>query len=140
MMLPIALGILGALHRTRVQGGFTSGPMNAWQWPFATGMMLMIAYAASIGGLGTPVGSPPNLIGIGLIRNSTGVDIPFLTWMVLACPVLLVMAGMLFLLLYRLHSVKPEVTATGTPEHPETVDTISGEGGSRGTLHGRRRD
>ena len=34
---------------------------------FGTGMMLMAAYAASIGGIGTPVGTPPNLIGIAML-------------------------------------------------------------------------
>src|SRR5690606_10632130 len=103
MMLPIAMGVLGALHQARVKAGTTTGPLDAHTWPFATAMMLMIAYSASIGGLGTPVGSPPNLIGIGFIRNSTGVNIDFFTWMALAVPVVLLMAGVLLLLLYRLH-------------------------------------
>jgi sodium-dependent dicarboxylate transporter 2/3/5 len=107
MMLPIGLGILGALHQARVAEGLASGPMGARGWPFATGMMLMIAYAASIGGIGTPVGSPPNLIGIGLIRNSAGVDIGFFTWMALAVPMLLLMAAGLLLLLHRLHADPP---------------------------------
>jgi sodium-dependent dicarboxylate transporter 2/3/5 len=103
MMLPIALGILGALHEMRVRTGRATGQMDARQWPFATGMMLMIAYAASIGGIGTPVGSPPNLIGIGLIRNSTGIDISFFRWMAVAVPMLLLMALVLFFLLHWLH-------------------------------------
>lgn len=103
MMLPIALGILGAVHKTRIADGRASGRLGDQPWPFATGMMLMIAYAASIGGIGTPVGSPPNLIGIGLIRNNANVDISFFTWMALAIPMLLVMAVALVLLLHRLH-------------------------------------
>jgi solute carrier family 13 (sodium-dependent dicarboxylate transporter), member 2/3/5 len=105
MMLPIALGILGALHRTRATGD--SDTLGARPWPFATGMMLMVSYAACIGGIGTPVGSPPNLIGIGMIRNSVGIDIAFLTWMALAVPMLIAMAVALFLLLYRLHPETP---------------------------------
>jgi sodium-dependent dicarboxylate transporter 2/3/5 len=66
-------------------------------------MVLMVAYAASIGGIGTPVGSPPNLIGIGLIRRTTGVDISFFRWMALMVPMLAVMAAVLFVLLYALH-------------------------------------
>ena len=106
MMLPIALGILGALHRTRGDGS----ALGARPWPFATGMMLMVSYAACIGGIGTPVGSPPNLIGIGMIRNAVGVDIGFLTWMAVAVPMLVAMAAVLFLLLHRLH---PETPASG---------------------------
>jgi sodium-dependent dicarboxylate transporter 2/3/5 len=47
-------------------------------------MLLMVAYAASIGGVGTPVGSPPNLIAIGLLRTMAGVEITFFQWMSLA--------------------------------------------------------
>jgi sodium-dependent dicarboxylate transporter 2/3/5 len=106
MMMPIGLGILAALHRTRGDGG----ALGSRPWPFATGMMLMISYAACIGGVGTPVGSPPNLIGIGMLRNSVGVDLSFFTWMTLAVPMLVVMAAALFLLLHRLH---PEVPQAG---------------------------
>src|SRR5688572_12904518 len=107
MMMPIGIGILAALHRTRGDGG----ALGSRPWPFATGMMLMISYAACIGGIGTPVGSPPNLIGIGMIRNAVGVDISFPTWMALAVPMLIAMAAVLFLLLYRLH---PETPATAS--------------------------
>jgi sodium-dependent dicarboxylate transporter 2/3/5 len=103
MMMPIGLGILAALHRTRGDGG----ALGSRPWPFATGMMLMISYAACIGGVGTPVGSPPNLIGIGMIRNAVGVDISFFTWMAVAVPMLVAMAAVLFLLLYRLHPEAP---------------------------------
>ena len=54
----------GAAPTCAASGGWRTGRCDA-AWPFATGMMLMVAYAACIGGIGTPVGSPPNLIGIG---------------------------------------------------------------------------
>jgi solute carrier family 13 (sodium-dependent dicarboxylate transporter), member 2/3/5 len=116
MMLPIGLGVLGALHQVRGLNDGTPGPMNARSWTYATGMMLMIAYAASIGGIGTPVGSPPNLIGIGLIRRTTGVEISFLQWMGLGIPMFIFMGAGLFLLLYWLHPAAPETvkTAFGT--------------------------
>lgn len=101
MMLPIALGMLSAIHRMRV--GPHGGAMDARRWPFATAMMLMVAYGASIGGIGTPVGSPPNLIGIGLIRKSLGIDISFFQWMALCVPLLIAMGAVLFALLYLMH-------------------------------------
>jgi len=103
MMLPIGLGILSALDRTRGNGG----ALDARSWPFATGMMLMVSYAACVGGIGTPVGSPPNLIGIGMLRNAAGVDIGFFTWMAVAAPMLVAMAAALFVLLHRLHPEAP---------------------------------
>ena len=108
MMLPIGLGILGALHEVRLSNGLARGPMDARNWPFATGMMLMIAYGASIGGIGTPVGSPPNLIGIGMIQTTIGVEISFFQWMAVAVPMLVVMGAVLFVLLYLLHPAQRE--------------------------------
>jgi sodium-dependent dicarboxylate transporter 2/3/5 len=110
MMLPIALGVLGALHQVRVSEGLAKGPMNPRNWPYATGMMLMIAYAASIGGIGTPVGSPPNLIGIGLIRRTAGFEISFFKWMALCIPLFVVMGAFLLVLLWWLHPAKEETT------------------------------
>ena len=48
---------------------------------YATALMLMTSFAASIGGLATPVGTPPNLIGLGFIRRILGVEFPFFKWM-----------------------------------------------------------
>jgi sodium-dependent dicarboxylate transporter 2/3/5 len=109
MMLPIALGILTALHDVRLARGETPGLMDAATWPLGAGMLLMVAYSASIGGIGTPVGSPPNLIGIGLIRQTTGVEIHFFRWMAVAVPLLLLMGIALFGLLCWLHPVREKV-------------------------------
>jgi sodium-dependent dicarboxylate transporter 2/3/5 len=111
MMLPIALGILTALHTVRVRNGLASGPLDPRHWPFATGMMLMIAYSASIGGIGTKVGSPPNLITLGHLEKIAGRSIPFFKWMAVMVPMLAVMGVLLFFLLYALH---PDRGARGT--------------------------
>jgi len=118
MMLPIVIGILGALRSSMGRGG-GGGTDELRRWPFATGMLLMVAYSASVGGVGTPVGSPPNLIGIGLIRNSIGVEISFLTWMALAMPILLMMGTALMFLLYRLHPVQDASSLEGQSALPE---------------------
>ena len=54
-------------------------------------IMLMLAYGASVGGLLTPVGSPPNLIGRGLIEEATGERISFAQWIGTALPICLLM-------------------------------------------------
>src|SRR5687768_10127587 len=112
MMLPIALGILTALHSVRVQtGAAAAGPLDARTWPFATGMLLMIAYAASIGGIGTKVGSPPNLITLSALEKAD-IHITFFKWMALMVPLLAVMAIALFFLLHLLHPSRDERGAT----------------------------
>jgi sodium-dependent dicarboxylate transporter 2/3/5 len=77
MMYPIGLSIAAHLART----GGTGAPQ------FALAAMLMTAFAASIGGIATPVGTPPNLIGIGMIERLTGTDITFFQWMLIGLPV-----------------------------------------------------
>ena len=78
MMLPIALSLLVAM---------TGGDRRAAPPTFAAGMVLVVTYSASVGGLFTPVGTPPNLIGIGLIEQATGQRIDFITWIVKVFPV-----------------------------------------------------
>lgn len=58
---------------------------------FATMLFLGIAYACSIGGMGTPIGTPPNLIFIQVYKQYTGTEIGFLQWMIWAMPVVLVL-------------------------------------------------
>ncbi len=80
MMLPIAEAVLVAMLGTARRG--TPSPL-------ATAFVLIVTYSASIGGLFTPVGTPPNLIGIGLIEQATGYRIGFGEWIVAVLPVAL---------------------------------------------------
>jgi sodium-dependent dicarboxylate transporter 2/3/5 len=95
MMLPIAQSVLLAM----IPEGRTTVPRT-----YAAGLMLIVAYSASMGGLFTPIGTPPNLIGLGLIEQATGSRIPFLTWIVKVFPVtfatLVIMMGY-FAVLFR---------------------------------------
>jgi len=80
MMLPIALGILHAAGESRRRDARVTAPF-----------LLSIAYSASVGGIITPVGTPPNLITIGLLDKLAGVRIDFFSWMVLATPIAVVL-------------------------------------------------
>ncbi len=105
MMFPIGIGIISAMAELQERkSGRKTDPARL---RFATAMMLMAAYASSTGGIGTPVGTPPNLIGIAMIEKFTAVKIPFFQWMLFAVPMLAAMYVVLFLLLYFLH--KPEM-------------------------------
>jgi sodium-dependent dicarboxylate transporter 2/3/5 len=90
MMFGIGLSILAAMR------GSPSGSVDP---RYATALMLMTSFAASIGGLATPVGTPPNVIGIGFIRSQLGVDISFLKWMLIGAPAVLLLFGILYVLL-----------------------------------------
>jgi sodium-dependent dicarboxylate transporter 2/3/5 len=114
MMFPIALGIVYAMAELIAkQRGKTVDPLKL---RFGTGMMLMAAYAASTGGIATPVGTPPNLIGIALIEKTVGIKIAFFHWMSFALPLTIIMMFVLFFLLYFMF--KPELSSvTGGMEY-----------------------
>jgi sodium-dependent dicarboxylate transporter 2/3/5 len=106
MMFPIGLGMIYAV--ADLVKDTTGKDVDPTRLRFGTGMMLMAAYAASAGGIGTPVGTPPNLIGIAMIEKFAKVKIPFFQWMLFAVPLLVIMFALLFVLMYWLH--KPEVS------------------------------
>ena len=60
-------------------------------------MMLVTSFAATIGGMGTPVGTPPNLIGLGLLRTTAGINVSFTGWMMVGVPIMVVTMGSLVL-------------------------------------------
>jgi sodium-dependent dicarboxylate transporter 2/3/5 len=68
--------------------------------PLRTGLALSIPVAANIGGLGTPVGTPPNAIALGRLADE-GIRVDFLTWMALAVPIVVVILGAAWLLIVR---------------------------------------
>ncbi|MBP1716179.1 MAG: anion transporter [Deltaproteobacteria bacterium] len=105
MMFPIGLGIIYTM--ADIVAEKTGKPVDATRLRFGTGMMLMAAYASSVGGIGTPVGTPPNLIGIAMIEKFVKVKIPFFQWMALAIPLMILMFFVLYFLMYLLH--KPEI-------------------------------
>ncbi|MGB2906398.1 MAG: DASS family sodium-coupled anion symporter [Candidatus Aminicenantaceae bacterium] len=115
MMFPIALGVLDAIEK---------GDGSGKRTPYRVLLLLTLAYAASIGGVGTPIGSPPNLIAIGMLEKLAGYHINFFQWMLAGSLVLLPMYAALFFLM-RTHikatkpasnSVTPLVEASPQPK------------------------
>jgi solute carrier family 13 (sodium-dependent dicarboxylate transporter), member 2/3/5 len=114
MMLPIALGVLAAI------GGMVArqseGEDRVERLRFSSGLMLVITYAITIGGLLLPIGSPPNLIGRDLLQRETGEPITFLEWFVMALPIVLVMFVVLLVIILLLN--RPEIRQVqGVTEH-----------------------
>jgi sodium-dependent dicarboxylate transporter 2/3/5 len=86
MLLPVAIAVLdGVDDKSKL----------------APPLLLGIAYAASIGGLGTPIGTPPNLIFMQVYEQTTGVSISFTQWMGWAMPVVLIMVPGMAVVLTR---------------------------------------
>lgn len=92
MMFAIGLSIIAFLMQQEKETGIK---INRG---YATALMLITSFGASIGGLATPIGTPPNIIGLGFIRNLVGVEMPFFRWMMIGVPIVVILY--LFLYLY----------------------------------------
>ena len=79
MMFPIALGLLEAIREMMAARG---KEINLRTYKYATGLMLMTAYACSIGGVLTPIGTPPNIIMLGFLDELAHIHVSFFQWMV----------------------------------------------------------
>ena len=107
MMFPIGLSIIAHLSRTSAN--------KAQVRRYALALMLITSFGPSIGGMGTPVGTPPNLIGIGMLQKIVGQEISFFSWMAIGVPIVV----MLFLYLvtqFYLSSVRGFEVAEGSTE------------------------
>ena len=93
LMLPIALGLLATIHGT---------PAHELG-EFRIGLMLMLSYGATAGGMATIVGTPPNLIGAALIAQQAGVSISFVTWMAVGLPLATLLLLVAWTVLWWLH-------------------------------------
>jgi len=112
MMFPLGLAVLGELGRERKGDA-------AFQ-RYAMAMMLVTSFAATIGGMGTPVGTPPNLIGVGLLRTTAGLNVSFTDWMFVGVPIVIITMTSLFFWFLVPRS-------RGIHLGPDTVRTVSDE-------------
>ena len=95
MMVPIALSVSATLLAR--DGADTEGNET-----FTVALLLGCAWSASIGGLGTIIGTPPNAFVVSFIERETGQVIEFLDWMKLGVPVVAVMVPAAWLVLTRI--------------------------------------
>ncbi len=93
MMVTIAAAVL---HEVEQQIEHKSGELR-----FGVALMLGIGYAASIGGVATLIGTPPNAIFAGVVERTYGYSISFLDWMSFGLPLALVMLAITWLYLTR---------------------------------------
>lgn len=107
MLLPTALGILTVIARMMQEKGLVKPDFDPTRLRVGAALMLMLAYGAGVGGLLTPVGAPPNLIGRGLIEEATGERISFAQWIGAAAPISLLLFVVLVAVLLLVN--RPEV-------------------------------
>jgi sodium-dependent dicarboxylate transporter 2/3/5 len=95
IMLPVGVGVLRAIGEPGPGGGGR----------FAIGLLLMLAWSSSVA-VGIPVGSPPNLIAIAMIRDLTDRRLTFFDWVAVTMPLTVLMLALCWLLLSRLYREK----------------------------------
>jgi len=93
MVFPVTMGIISVL---------STGSAHSESFarsPFASALLLMTAYASTVGGLATPIGTTTNVVAIGLFRQKEyfGQSADFFRWMLVGIPLMLTLGGALFL-------------------------------------------
>lgn len=122
MMMPIALALL-------LQAGCQPGKSN-----FGTALMLSIAYAASIGGIGTLIGTPPNVVLAGFAEIMLNMEITFQDWLAIGMPLVVVLLPLTWWIIIAMNP--PEVSKlTGSKETVKKKIKALGKltGGERNT-------
>lgn len=95
MLLPILMSVIGVMREN------VTGVDSKMMGNFQVVMLLGVAYAASIGGLSTLVGTPPNALLIAYLADNYDIEISFARWMAVGVPVSFVMLPIAWLLLTR---------------------------------------
>lgn len=95
MLLPIAMSVIVVIRDTM------DGLSAEKRGDFETALLLGLAYGATLGGVSTLVGTPPNAFMAGFLEDNYGIQIDFRRWMLVGVPVTLIMLPLTLLLLTR---------------------------------------
>ena len=118
MMLPIGMALIAQMKDN------PSTPMRE-DSVFGKALMLAIAYSASIGGLATLIGTPPNLVFAGLVQKQYGIEISFMQWIKIGLPISIVLLIICWKYLTTIAFKFPEKSfATGKEEIKRQVKTL----------------
>ncbi len=94
MMLPIALALMAVVRSTRV-----NQPIDAAERNFGVCLLLSVAYGASLGGIYTIIGTPPNGIMARFIEQTYNVPVNFSDWLLISFPTVTVIIVVTYLML-----------------------------------------
>ena len=94
MMFPIALSVIHVIKDSKEGGGNHKH--------FNLALMLSIAYASNFGGIGTIIGTPPNVAFVGFYEKKYNTNIDFIDWMLLCIPIALLLLFALYFVLTRI--------------------------------------
>ncbi len=93
MMFPIALSVIHVMKENHQGEGNMAN--------FSLTIMLAIAYAANIGGIGTIIGTPPNVAYVGIIQKRYNYEVDFVNWMLICTPLAILLLAFLYLTMVK---------------------------------------
>jgi sodium-dependent dicarboxylate transporter 2/3/5 len=107
MMMPIALSVLTLAREQGADAGGADSNLPA-------ALLLGLAYSASVGGMGTLIGTPPNALLAGFMSEIYGVQVGFLEWMLIGVPLVVVALPLMWVVLTRMvYPVRTDPIAGG---------------------------
>lgn len=110
MMMPIGLAVVQQVADSLRKSGSSTEEiarsahridLTPGQFPFGVSLMLGIAYGASIGGIGSLIGTPPNVLLVGTLEESFGIEISFVRWLMFGIPFVVMFIPLVWLWLTR---------------------------------------
>ena len=107
MMVPVGMAVISQVLSVLKDEGVE---LNSSKFNFGTALMLGIAYAASIGGVGTIIGTPPNTVLVGVIETQYGQTIGFAQWMAFGVPLTVIFLALTWFLLVKV-MLPPEISS-----------------------------
>ena len=102
MMLPIGMAVIGQVELLQSPEQSSSRDEVKLKSNFGICLMLSIAYSASIGGVATLIGTPPNAILAGMVEKLYGQTISFASWLAFGLPLSVIMLSITWLYLTRI--------------------------------------
>jgi sodium-dependent dicarboxylate transporter 2/3/5 len=102
MMMPIGLAIIAhVIEEGKKEGLDKEIDFSPEKFAFGLNLMLGIAYAASIGGIATLIGTPPNTVLAGYLQKTYGYEITFAKWLLVGVPLVVIMLPLCWLWLTK---------------------------------------
>lgn len=100
MMVPIGLAVIAQVTGISSKQ-LLDGSVGVKEQNFGKGLMLAIAYSASIGGVATIIGTPPNTIMVGMLDHTYGQTITFAQWMMFGLPLVIIVMALTWFMLVK---------------------------------------
>ena len=113
MMLPIAISVINLL---KSDPSMPNEHLPKGERNFAIGLMLMVAYASSIGGIGTIIGTPPNVVFAGLLDQFYHQKLDFGKWMLVGVPLMALILLATYIIITKIFFVNGIKNVKGSDE------------------------